>query len=262
MVENNKGLLTDLTHYEYKCLLVIHTLYGQQLQMYSERTHTIEDRIVSISQPHVRPMVRGKAGRKVEFGAKVSVSHQKDGYVSLDRLSWDAYNESGDLIDQIESYRKRFGYYPASVHADRIYRTRNNRFYCKAKGIRLSGQPLGRPKKPTAENQAELRAARVLWHQDELDRIPIEGKFGNSKRRGTLARIMAKLSHTSESAIHVGLVVLNLQTWLRKTLICLYHRALQVLNRLFEKLVCYFDDRKRCNYSRRKSANVYLIESA
>ena len=73
------------------------------------------------------------------------MSHQKDGYVSLDRLSWDAYNESGDLIDQIENYRNRFGYYPASVRADRIYRTRSNRYYCKEKGIRLSGKPLGRP---------------------------------------------------------------------------------------------------------------------
>ena len=69
MIENNEALLTALTHYEYKCLLVIHTLYEQQLQMYRERTHTIEDRIVSISQPHVRPMVRGKVGRKVEFEA-------------------------------------------------------------------------------------------------------------------------------------------------------------------------------------------------
>ena len=249
MVDGNEGLLTALTHYEYKCLLVIHTLYEQQLRMYSGRTHTIDDRIVSISQPHVRPMVRGKAGRKVEFGAKVSVSHQKDGYVSLDRLSWDAYNESGDLIDQIENYRKRFGYYPASIHADRIYRTRSNRAYCKEKGIRLSGKPLGRPRKPTAENQAKLRAARELWHQDELDRIPIEGKFGNSKRRGTLTRIMAKLSHTSESVIHVGLVVLNLQTWLRKTLICLYRRASQAFKNLFEKLACYFYGRKSSNYS-------------
>jgi len=78
------------------------------------------------------------------------------GYVSLDRLSWDAYNESGDLVDQLESYRKRFGYYPASVHADRIYCT-----YCKEKGIRLSGRPLGRPKKATVQNQAELRACKV-----------------------------------------------------------------------------------------------------
>ena len=47
-----------------------------------------------------------------------------DGFSYLDRLSWDAYNESGDLIDQAETYRRRFGFYPASVHADKIYRNR------------------------------------------------------------------------------------------------------------------------------------------
>ena len=258
MVDNNEGLLTALTHYEYKCLLVIHTLYEQQLRMYDDHSHTIEDRIVSISQPHVRPIVRGKAGSKVEFGAKISVSHQKDGYVSLDRLSWDAYNESGDLINQIESYQARFGYYPASVHVDRIYRTRENRSYCKAKGIRLSGKPLGRPRKATAENQTELRALRVRWHEDELARIPIEGKFGNSKRRGTLARIMAKLAHTSESVIHVGLVVLNLQTWLRKTLICLCSKPSQALNSLLERLACYFEVWKWRTYDQGKSTKVRL----
>ncbi len=77
------------------------------------------------------------------------MSSQKEGYVSLDKLSWDAYNEGSDLIDQIENYKKRFGYYHNSVHADQIYRTGENRKYCKAKGIRLSGKPLGRPKKPT-----------------------------------------------------------------------------------------------------------------
>ena len=149
-----------------------------------------------------------------------------------------------------------------NVHVDRICRTRSNRAYCKEKGIRLSGKPLGRPRKPTADNPNELHAARAQCHQDELDRIPVEGKFGNSKRRGTPGRIMAKLSHTGESVIHVGLIVLNLQTWLRKTLICLYGKALHALERVFEKLACYFDGRKCCNYDRRKRANVHLNASA
>lgn len=261
MIETHAGLLKALTDYEYKCLLVIHTLYGQQLHMYRERTHKVEDRIVSISQPHVRPIVRGKAGSKVEFGAKVSVSHQREGYVSLERLSWDAYNESGDLTDQIESYRKRFGHYPASVHADHIYRTRSNRAYCKEKGIRLSGRPLGRPRKPTAENQSELRAARVQCYQDELARIPIEGKFGNGKRRGTLARIMAKLAHTSESVIHVGLVVLNLQTWLRKTLICLHMKGLQFFKRMLSNLTCCFYVQKSRHENRWRFASLRCVVS-
>lgn len=219
MAETQPGMLGRLLRYDYKCLLVIHTLYDQQREMHSRRVHTVADRIVSISQPHVRPIVRGKAGKRVEFGAKLSISHQSEGYVSVDTLSWDAYNESADLPGQIETYKKRFGYYPASVHADTIYRTRENRKYCKERGIRLSGKPLGRPKKATAGNADELKAQKQLERQDELDRIPVEGKFGNCKRKGTLGRIMAKLAHTSESVIHVGIVVLNLDKWLAELLL-------------------------------------------
>jgi len=69
--------------------------------MYEDRSHQITDRIVSISQPHVRPIVRGKASKEVEFGAKLSVS-LVNGYSFLDRLSWEAFNESNDLISQVE----------------------------------------------------------------------------------------------------------------------------------------------------------------
>ena len=147
-------------------------------------------------------------------------------------------------------------YYPASVHVDQIYRTRANRSYCKAKGIPLSCKPLGRPKKATAENQSELRASRKQCYQDEVARIPIEGKFGNSKRKGTLNRIMAKLSTTSESVIHVGLIVLNLQTWLRKTLICLYVKSLQRLESISGMLTDYFDERKYFDFGRFKPAGI------
>ncbi len=214
MLESGSTLI-DLSAYQHKCLLVIHEVHRQQEIMHRERTHHVADRIVSISQPHVRPIVRGKAGKSVEFGAKVSISHLPGGLVSLDRLSWDAYNEGGDLIAQVESYKERYGHYPASVHADTIYRTRVNRAYCKERGIRLSGKPLGRAPKRTEENREQLKARKKQMLSDEHARIPVEGKFGNAKRKGTLGRIMAKLAKTSESVIHVGIVVLNLDTWLR-----------------------------------------------
>jgi len=231
--------LSLLTEYENRCLRVIHTLYDQQLEMYEQRTRRVDDRIVSISQPHVRPIVRGKAAAKTEFGAKLSVSHVHDGYVLLDTLSWDAYNESGELVEQVETYKKRFGHYPASVHADQIYRTQDNRRYCKHTGIRLSGKPLGRPRKQIAENKAELKALREQTYQDELDRIPIEGKFGNTKRKGTLARIMAKLPHTSVSVINIGLIVLNLDKCLRELLFWLQNLCSQS----FAKLLALFNKR-------------------
>ena len=204
------GLLVHLSNKQYRDLLVIKELFRQQQLMYESRSRKISDRIVSISQPHLRPIVRGKAKSNVEFGAKVSVS-LVDGFSFVDRISWDNYNESCDLIDQIESYHKRFGYYPESVHADRIYRTRDNRTFCESRGIRLSGPPLGRPRRVTESNAEQLKQAKKQHRQDELDRIAIEGKFGQAKRRFSLARVMAKLAETSEVVIMVSFMVMNLE---------------------------------------------------
>ena len=104
---------------------------------------------------------------------------------------------TGDLIGQIKAYHTRFGCYPESVHADKIYRTRGNRKFCKKHGIRLSGPPLGRPSADVEKQKAMAKQAC----QDELDRIPIEGKFGQGKRRFSLSRIMCKLAITSEASI-------------------------------------------------------------
>jgi transposase, IS5 family len=205
-----KGLLGYLSHRKYRNLLVVQELYRQQLWMYENHSNKISDRIVSISQPHVRPIVRGKAKSNVEFGAKISVS-LVDGFSFVDRISWDNYNESGDLKSQIEGYYKRFAFYPESVHVDQIYRTRENRRYFKKHGIRLSGPPLGRPKKVTEVNAAQLKQERHTHRQDELDRNAIEGKFGQGKRRFTLDRIMAKLARTSEAVISIAFIVMNLE---------------------------------------------------
>ena len=71
-------------------------------------------------------MVRGKAKSPVEFGAKVSISF-------VERIGWDAHNESCDLTERVEGYRKRFGFYPESVHVDKIYRTLLVRRWLSAK---------------------------------------------------------------------------------------------------------------------------------
>ena len=201
-----EGLLLYLSKRLYRLLLIIKELYRQQLLMYENHTHSIADRIVNLYQPHVRPMVRGKVKNPVEFGAKVSIS-LVDGFSFVERIDWDAYNESCDLIEQIKRYRHRFGFYPESVHVDKIYRTRDNLRFCKKHGIRLSGPPLGKP----IDEAEQLKAQRKLQRQDELDRIAVEGKFGQGKRRFSLARIMMKLAQTSEVSIMVTFIVMNLE---------------------------------------------------
>ncbi len=202
--------LTLLSRTQYKDLLVISELFRQQKWMHEQREIRINDRIVSISQPHIRPIKRGKANASTEFGAKISAS-LVDGYCFLDRLDWNNFNESGDLINQVESYKKRYGFYPNSVHADKIYRNRDNIKFCKKHSIRLSGPRLGRPPK----DQSKLKELKKQTWRDEIDRIPIEGKFGQAKRRFGLSRIMCKLAQTSETAIAMTFLVMNLEKWLK-----------------------------------------------
>lgn len=204
-----------LSRKAYRDLLVIHELYRQQRHMYKQRSHQVEDRIVSIHQPHVRPIVRGKAKARVEFGAKIAVSMMR-GFALVDHLSWDNFNESTTLIASIGRYRSRLGYYPAVVQADQIYRTRENRNFCKQHGIRMSGPALGRPSKEgvTAEQKRMTKA-------DAGERNGIEGKFGEGKRKYGLGRIRAHLRETSESVITLQMLVMNLERRLR-LLFCLF----------------------------------------
>lgn len=181
---------------DYKYFLVINTLCEQQKQMFDQQSHSIEHRIVSIHQPHVRPIVRGKSQAKVEFGAKIHVS-LINGISFLDELSWDAFNEGSHMMDYVERYRKRFGFYPREVLADQIYCTRANRAALKERGIKLLAKPLGRP-------------SAVSIHLSPGERNPIEGKFGQAKTGYGLNRIKARLKETSETWIASIILVLNL----------------------------------------------------
>ena len=114
---------------------VIQQVSTQQWEMYRNKSRRCDDRIVSISQPYVRPIIRGKLDKSVEFGAKLSVSMTDDGIACVDQLRWDAFHEGGDLESQVEAYKARYGVYPEAVLGDPVYGTRDNRRYLKSHGI-------------------------------------------------------------------------------------------------------------------------------
>lgn len=194
---------------------IIQHVYEQQKGMYEDKRKKCENRIVSISQPHVRPIVRGKAGKKTEFGAKISVS-MADGLAFVDHIGWDAFNESKDLKQQVKEYKLRFGYYPEVVLGDQLYGSHHNRRFLKKNEIRFGGKALGRPKKKTAENAEIIKHERLQRIQDSRDRIPIEGKFGQGKNGYRLNYIRARLQKTSEAWINSIFLVMNLMVLLRE----------------------------------------------
>jgi hypothetical protein len=170
---------------------------------------------VSISQPYVRPIIRGKQDRPVEFGAKLSVSLNGDGVACVDHLRWDAFHEGGDLKSQVEAYRLRQGHYPQVVLGDPVYGTQENRRYLKSRGIRFAAKPLGRPRKVTEANRKELKRLKAQRREDYLQRIPIEGKFGQGKNGYRLNYIRAKRADTSCAWIKSIFLVMNLLILLR-----------------------------------------------
>ena len=184
-------------------LCTLQTLCDQQKQMYETRTHTVEDRIVSISRPYLRPIVRGKAKAPVEFGAKLDIS-VADGYTRIETLSFDAYNEATFLKIVIERYRHRTGHFPQRVLADKIYRNRENLRFCKEHGIRLSGPALGRPKKEESPGKKQDYA-------DICERVEVERCISLAKRKCGLGLLTTRLEVTTACAIALSIVVLNLR---------------------------------------------------
>lgn len=201
-------------------LETLRKIYEQQKYMYDNHTHSVPDRIVSVSQPFIRPIVRGKAGKSVEFGAKLDIS-VSNGWARLEYWSFDAYNEATKLVETIERYRAREGHYPERVLADKIYRNRENLSYCKLHGIRLSGPALGRPRR---DEQRDRRQT----HFDQNERIEVERQFSFAKRKCNLGKVKTKLAETVGFTLAMSIVVLNLRK-IQHTLSRLFGRILHFL---------------------------------
>lgn len=205
LLDQNPQSLESFDKQQYKYLLVIQELHRQQKEMFNNKEKTIEDRIVSIHQPHIRPIVRGKNGRKVEFGSKVNISLE-NGYGRINQFSFNPFNEGTCLINQLLYYKKLHGCYPELVQADRIYLNRQNRAFMKEHGIRHIGSPLGR--KPAQESLT--RYQKDKQRKEKNERNHIEGKFGQGKVKYGLNRILARLDKTHESWVASIFFVMNI----------------------------------------------------
>lgn len=224
--QNTDNLIPRKIHSEHRKICRIHNVYDLRLAMemgatmigihavisckdkyykiedYENKVHSVPDRIVSISQPYIRPIARGKAKAPVEFGAKLDLSIDENGIARLERLSFDAYNESDVFITAVENYKSRTGHYPERVLVDQIYRNRTNRAFCSEHGIRISGPALGRPKK---DNKVDKKQEYI----DNNDRIEVERAFSLAKRRYGLGLITAKLDTNTKSSIALSIIAMN-----------------------------------------------------
>ena len=213
-----------------KLFFAILDMWRQQKSMFDTGIHRCENRIISIFQPHVRPIVRGKARSRVEFGSKIGVS-VVGGYAFIDHFSWDAYNECDDLMVHLRAYKKRFGCLPQLVEADKIYLNRKNRRIMKLLHIEVGGRPLGRPPKNVDEEAYEAKMAKYSGERNE-----VEATFGTGKRVYRANNIRAKLDDTGDAWCAACYFVKNVMKFLKGLL----YAFLQLFNiKHYRHLICF-----------------------
>jgi hypothetical protein len=195
-----------LCHRDLRIFWVIRHIYDQQKTMCDLKVHSHPHRIVNIYQSYLRAIPRGKDKHSIEFGAKLGVS-EICGFSRIDRISWEAYSESKDLVLQVVNYKKLFGYYPEVVLADGAYLSSENRKYLKEKRIRHTGKALGRPKQMT-------RAEKLAIKKERGERNHVEGKFGQAKNGYGLTDIRARRKDTSEAWIGGIWLAMNLKRYM------------------------------------------------
>ena len=182
-------------------LKTIRMLLYQQRQRLQYPDQKINDRIVSLNKSYVRPIVRGKETKSVEFGAKVNLLHV-DGINFIEHLSFDAFNEGTRLISTIRLHRTLFG----ACHqfaADQIYATNKNRKYCHRNGIATCFVPKGRQganKEQAQQLRKELGKQRATV---------LEGSFGNEKNHYLLQKVKARNDANEIIWIFFGIMTCN-----------------------------------------------------
>jgi transposase-like protein DUF772/DDE family transposase len=185
----------------YKKRRVIRKVLSQQQEMFTTGTHSVPNRIVSISKSYIRPIVRGKEVKKVEFGAKVNMI-QVDGINFIEHFSFDAFNEGTRLIESVRYSRTLFGKI-THISADDIYATNANRKWCTKQEIITNFKRKGRAGKHEDHRQimaAELRKERATR---------MEGSFGTEKQHYSLDKIKARNEKNETLWIFMGVHTAN-----------------------------------------------------
>ncbi len=191
-----------------KKINILEKLYNQQYEMWNEKTHRIKDRIVSIHLPHIRPMVRGKEGKEVEFGPKGIVSWV-NGFCFLDYFSFDAFNEGQKVENSINLFRDKFSRDPKVMIADGIFGSRSNRKLLFEKGIENAFKPLGR------QSLVDKKDKKMMVKR-QRKRNYIEGIIGTAKEHYGLNKILYSIENGEEIWVRMGLISMNLHTALQR----------------------------------------------
>ena len=168
--------------------------------LYGNREN-VKQRIVSLQKPHIRPIIRGKEVKPVEFGAKVH-KIQVGGLSFIEHLSYENFNEGTRLKQSIAFHQKHFGKC-SQLAADAIYATNENRRYCTSLDIATSFLPKGK------QGKLQVQKSAMRSVLSSVRSTVLEGSFGNEKNHYLLSKIKARTQVTEIAWIFFGMLTAN-----------------------------------------------------
>lgn len=199
-----KEHLSSLSNYPakwYRRHAIIEKVYSQQYALFTEGILP-KNRIISLFKPYLRPIVRGKEVKKVEFGAKAH-NYQVDGISFIHTLNFEAYNEGVEFTSVIAKAQRMVKRKIKIAGADGIYATNNNRKYVTEKGIKTDFKPKGRKAKNHHQRKQMIKAIT------KQRASAMEGSFGTQKQHYQLGKIRARTEATERLWIFFGIHTAN-----------------------------------------------------
>ena len=178
---------------------------------------SIPNRIVSLHKDYIRPIVRGKETKTVEFGAKCN-NIQIDGISFIEKLSFNAFNEGTRLKHCVSLAEKLTGVPVKKIGGDQCYSGNDNRTFCKENGIETSFTQKGRTGKNEVKNATKRELAKVRA-------TAMEGSFGTQKEHYGLRKIAARIKSTEIMLIFFGIHTANVVHLARREAPCFAHAA-------------------------------------
>lgn len=182
-------------------MCAVHAVYRQQSDLFLGKD--VKHRIVSIDRPYLRPIVRGKENKRVEFGAKVN-NIQIDGISFIEHHSFEAFNEGIRLRQCIEYQESLTGIKVSRIGADSIYANNANRTMCTERGITTCFARKGPKPKEEAEHLKTSR--RIIGN---LRATVMEGSFGNQKQHYAVGCIKARNMFSETLLLFFGIHTTN-----------------------------------------------------
>jgi len=196
-----KQYVFEMPKLYYQRRATIKKIHSQQYGLFHNQINP-KNRIVSIVKSYLRPIVRGKEIKGVEFGAKLN-KLQIDGINFIQRISFDNFNEGTQFTNTIYKAQGLTKRQVKIVGADAIYATNKNRKFATSNKIMTDFKPKGKPSK---DHKQKKQLARIIT-KERATRL--EGSFGKEKEHYHLKKIKAKTRATEILWIFFGIHTAN-----------------------------------------------------